>query len=77
MYCDSPYVGVQQFALTGMDTGADLDAQLLGIGTQGLGAADGLRRPIECGEVSVAGALHHRAGESFGEFGGDLTKPVE
>ena len=27
--------------------------------------------------MAVARALHHRATESFGEFGGDLTKPVQ
>ena len=32
---------------------------------QGLGAADGLRRAVERGEVTVAGAIDHRAAESF------------
>ena len=32
-------------------------AQCLGVGTQRLGAADGLRRAVERGEVAVAGAL--------------------
>ena len=45
VYGDSPDVGVEQFALAGVDAGADLDAQCLGIDTQRLGAADGLRGP--------------------------------
>ena len=41
------------------------DAQCLGVSAQGLGAADGLRRAVERGEVAVAGALDHRAAETF------------
>jgi len=77
VYGDSPDVGVEQFALAGVDASADLDAQCLGVIAQGIGAADGLRRAVKRGEVAVAGALHHRASESFREFGGDLTKAVE
>ena len=77
VYGDPPDVGVQQFALAGVDAGADLDAQCLGVSAQGLGAADGLRRAVERGEVAIAGALDHRAAESFREFGGDLTKAVK
>ena len=58
-------VGVQQFTLAGVDACADLDAQGLGVSVQGLGAADGLRRAVERGEVAVAGALDHRAAEAF------------
>ena len=72
-----PMSSVEQFALAGVDAGADLDAQCLGVSAQGLGAADGLRRAVERGEVAVAGALHHRAAESFREFGGDLTKALQ
>ena len=32
VYGDPPDVGVQQFALAGVDAGADLDAQGLGVG---------------------------------------------
>ena len=72
-----PDVVVQQFAFAGVDAGADLDAQCLGVSTQGLGAADGLRRAVEGGEVAVAGALDHRAAEPLREVGGDLTKAVQ
>ena len=65
VYGDPPDVVVQQFAFAGVDAGADLDAQCLGVSAQGLGAADGLRRAVERDEVAVAGALHHRAAESF------------
>ena len=74
---EPPDVGVQQFALAGVDASADLDAQCLGVSAQGLGAADGLRRTVERGEVAVAGALDHRAAETLREFGGDLAKAVE
>ena len=77
VYGDPPDVGVQQFALAGVDAGADLDAQCLGVSAQGLGAADGLRRAVERGEVAVTGALYHRAAESLREVGGDFTKPLE
>ena len=60
-----------------VDAGADLDAYVSTSPAQGLGAADGLRRPVERGEVAVAGALDHRATESLREFGGDLTKAVQ
>jgi hypothetical protein len=50
VYRDSADVGVQQLALAGVDAGADLDAQCLGVSPQGLGAADGLRRAVERGE---------------------------
>ena len=56
VYCDPADVGVEQFAFAGVDAGADLDAQCLGLSAQGLGAADGLRRAVERGEVTVAGA---------------------
>ena len=77
VYCDPPDVGVQQFALAGVDASADLDAQCLGVSAQSLGAADGLRGAVERGEVTVAGALDHRAAESFRKFGGDLPKSVQ
>jgi hypothetical protein len=77
VYCNAPDVGVEQFAFARVDASADLDAQCFGVSTQGLGAADGLRRAVERGEVAVAGALDHRAAESFREFGGDLTKAVQ
>ena len=77
VYGDAPDVVVEQFAFAGVDAGADLDAQCLGVGAQGLGAADGLRRAVERGEVAVAGALDHRAAESLREVGGDLTEAVE
>src|ERR1700731_4483647 len=57
VYRDSPDVGVQQFALAGVDARADLDAECLGVSVQRLGAADGLRRAVERGEVAVARAL--------------------
>ena len=60
-----------------MDASADLDAQCLGVSTQRLGAADGLRRAVEGGEVAVTGALDHRAAEALREVGGDLTKAVQ
>ena len=60
-----------------MDAGADLDAQCLGVRAQRLGAADGLRRAVESGEVAVAGALDHCAAESLREVGGDLTEAVQ
>jgi hypothetical protein len=74
---DPPDVGVEQFALAGMDASADLDARCLDIRAQGLGAADGLRRAVERGQVAVPGVLHHRAAESFGEVGDDLTKALQ
>ena len=37
--------------------GADLDTQCFGVSAHGLGAADGLRRAVECDEVAVAGVL--------------------
>ena len=77
VYREPPDVGVQQFALAGVDAGADLDAQCFGVSAQGLGAADGLRRAVEGGEVAVAGALDHRAAESLREVGGDLAKAVQ
>ena len=60
-----------------MNAGADFDAQCLGFSMQGLGAADGLRRAVERDEVSIAGALHHRAAEVFRAVDGDLVKPVQ
>ena len=54
-----------------------LDTQCLGVNAQRLGAADGLRRAVEAGEVAIAGALDHRAAESFREFGGDLTEAMQ
>ncbi len=42
VYREPPDVGLQQFALAGVDTGANLHAQCLGITAQRLGAADGL-----------------------------------
>jgi hypothetical protein len=69
-----PDIGLQQFALTRVDAFADLDSQLLGVIAQCLGAADGLRRAVERGEVAVPGALHHRAAESFDEIGRDLAE---
>ena len=57
VYGDPPDVGVEQFALAGVDAGADLDAQCLGLSAQRLGAADGLCRAVERHEVAVAGAL--------------------
>ena len=74
---DPPDVGIQQFTFAGVNAGADLDAQGLGVSMQGLGAADGLRRAVEGGQVAVAGALDHRAAESLREFGGDLTKALQ
>jgi hypothetical protein len=44
VYREPPYVAVQQFALAGVDTYADLDAQRLSVSAQGLRATDGLRR---------------------------------
>ena len=66
-----------KLALAGVDASADLDAQRLGVIAQGLGAADGLRRAVERGEVAVAGAFDHRATESFREVSSDLTKAVQ
>jgi hypothetical protein len=59
------------------DAGADPDAQCFAVRAQRLGAADGLRRPVERGEVAVPGALDHRAAESLREVAGDLTEAVE
>ena len=53
------------------------DAQCLDLSAQRLGAADGLRRAVERGQVTVAGVLHHRAAESVREVGGDLTKAAQ
>ena len=77
VYGDSPDVVAQQFAFAGVDAGADLDTQCLGVSAQGLGAADGLRRAVERSEVAITGVLHHSAAESFGEVGGDLIEPVQ
>ena len=52
-----PMSAAQQFALAGVNASADLDTQCLGVSTQGLGAADGLRRAVKRDEVAVAGAL--------------------
>src|SRR5262249_55063191 len=65
-------VGAQQFAFACVDAYADLDAQCLGLSAQRLGAANGLSRAVERGEVPVAGALHDRAAESFGQFGCEI-----
>ena len=67
VYREPPDVGVQQFALAGVNASAELDAQCLGVSAQGLGAADGLRRAVEGGQVAVAGALDHPAAESLRE----------
>ena len=77
VYGDTPDVGVQQFALAGVDASADLDAQCLGVSAHGLGAPDGLRWAVERGEVAVAGALHHRAAESVCEFGRNLAEALQ
>ena len=74
---DPADVVIEQFALAGVDAGADLDAQRFSICAERLGAADGLRRAVERHEMPVAGALDHRAAESLREFGGDLTKAME
>jgi hypothetical protein len=77
VYGTAPDVAVEQLAFAGVDAGADTDAQCLGVSAQGLGAADGLRRTVERGEVAVAGALDHCAAESLREVGGDLTEAVQ
>ena len=77
MYGNPADVVVPQFALAGVNAGADLDTQCLGVGAQGFGAADGLRRAVERDEVAVARALHHRAAESLRELRGDLIEPVQ
>src|ERR1700751_1513671 len=77
VYGNSPDVSVDQFALAGVDAGADLDAQRLGVSAQGLGAADGLRRGVERGEGGVAGGPYHRGAESLRQFGGDLPEAVQ
>ena len=70
-------VGVQQFALAGVDASADLDTQALGVSTQRLGAADGLRRPVKRGELAVAGTRDHHAAKSVRQFGGDFTEALQ
>jgi hypothetical protein len=77
VYGDPADVVVPQFALAGVDAGADLDTQCLDVGAQRLGAADGLRGAVERSEVAITGVLHHSAAESFGEVGGDLIEPVQ
>ncbi len=77
VYREPPDIGLQQFTLAGVDAGADLDAQGFGVGAQGLGAADGLRRAVEGGQVPVTGALDHRAAESFGQLGCDSIEAVQ
>src|SRR4029077_13509524 len=57
VYREPPDVSVQQFALASVDTGADLDAQCLGVNAQRLCAAYGLGWAVERGEVAVTGAL--------------------
>ena len=54
-----------QFALAGVNACADVDAQGLGLSTQRLGAPDCLCRAVEGGEVTVAGAFHHRSVEAL------------
>ena len=49
----------------------------LDVRAQRLGAADGLRRAVERGQVTVAGALDHRAAEARREFGGDFTEALQ
>ena len=70
-----PDVGVQQFAFAGV-VPARISMPNVSASSQRLGAADGLRRTVERGEVAVAGALDHRAAESLRDVGGDLTKAV-
>ena len=65
---EPPDVVAQEFALAGVDGRADLDTQCFGVSAHGLGAADGLRRAVECDEVAVAGVLHHRAAETSREL---------
>ena len=65
MYREAADIGVQEFALAGVYADTDLDPQRLGLLAQRLGTPDGLRRTVERHEVSVAGALHHRAPERF------------
>ena len=77
VYGDPSDVGVHQFALAGVDAGADLEAQRFSICAERLGAADGLRGAVERSEVAITGVLHHSAAESFGEVGGDLIEPVQ
>src|SRR5215207_8315003 len=77
VYGDPTDVVVAQFALTGVNASADLDTQCLGVRTQGLGAADGLRRAVERDQVAVARALHHCAAESLRELRGYLVEPVQ
>jgi hypothetical protein len=77
VYRDPPDVGVQQFALAGVDAGAGLNAQCLGVRAQRFSAANGLRRTVERHEVTVPGALDDCAVESLRVFGGDLAKAVQ
>ena len=62
---DPADVVVHQFALAGVDAGADLDAHRVGLPAQCLGAADRLCRAVERHEVTVACTLDHRAAESL------------
>ena len=68
---------VRAVTITPLDTNADLDAQRLSVSAQRLGAADGLRRAVERDQVAIAGVLDHRAAESLGEFGSDLTEALQ
>ena len=77
VYGDPAYVRVEQFTLARMDGGADPDAQCLGLCAQRLGAADGLRRAVERGEVAVAGALDHRAFKPLRELARDFIEAVQ
>lgn len=74
---DAADVGAEQFTFAGVNRGADLDPQLLRVRTNRLGAADRLRRAIEGDQVTVAGALHHRAAEPPGELPADLTEALQ
>jgi hypothetical protein len=48
VYGDSPDVGVDQFALAGVDASADLEAQRLGVGARFEAVVCGRRPPATC-----------------------------
>src|SRR5439155_24751591 len=74
---DAADVVAHEFALSGVNAGADLDPQRFRVSAQRLGAADRVRGSVERGAMAVAGALDDGSAEAFGEALGDFTEPLQ
>ena len=73
----SANVVAHEFALSGVNAGADLDPQRFRVSAQRLGAADRVRGSLERGEMAVTGALDDGSPKAFGEALGNFTESLQ